>query len=225
MRIALSRGMLGTLAAMPLLIAAACGYSPNFESGTLQCGSSNSCPEGYSCRSGTCWKDGAGGAGGSGGTTGTAGAGGSGGSGGRGGTGGTGGTGGGNVANFIGRWVFDGANSKRTRQCTDGTNETLMPWNDFVTVEAGTVSPLGIGYYCLWNADVNGNSTVIRPGQSCQDLIMLPGTTFTYRAESFTLTTTNGSTGTLDASIPYDYMNATSSGSCTMKFTGPVTKN
>ena len=203
--------MLGALAAMPLLIAAACGYAPNPESGTLQCGSSNTCPEDYTCRSGHCWKDGAGG---SGGTTGQGGQGGS--------------AGGPNIANFLGTWVFDGAASKRTRQCTDGTNEVMMPWDDSFTVEAGVVAPLKIGYYCpVWNADVNGTTTVIRAGQMCDDLIMLPGTKFTFRGESFTLTTTNGTSGTLEASLPYNYGPATgaSTGSCTMKFSGPVTKN
>lgn len=217
--------MLGALLAMPLLIAAACGYDPNPASGTLQCGSSNTCPEGYSCRSGRCWKDDSGGAGsagssGSAGTTGTAG---------RGGSGGAGGTAGGpNLDHFIGTWVFVGAQSKRTRQCTDNTNETLTPWNDSFTVEAGGAAALKIGYYCpTWNADVSGSTTVIRPGQTCDDLIMLPGTKFTFHGESFTLTTTDGSTGTLEASLPYEYGPATgaSAGSCTMKFTGPVTKN
>lgn len=202
--------MLGALLAMPLFIAAACGYSPNPESGTLQCGSSNTCPEGYSCRSGRCWKDGGGGSGGS---TGTAG------------TGGGGGSSG--VANFIGTWVFQGASSKRVRQCTDGTNETLMPWNDYITVEAGGTAQLGIGYYCLWNADVNGTTTVIRPNQSCDDTLMLPGTKFTYHGESFSLTTANGTSGTVEASLPYEYGPTVgpSTGSCTMKFSGPVTKN
>jgi len=209
--------MLGALLAMPLLIAAACGYSPNPESGTLQCGSSNTCPEGYSCQSGRCWKDGGGG---SGGTTGSAGG---------GGTTGTGGSGGGaSVANFIGTWVFNGAQSKRTRQCTDGTNEIMMPWDDSFIVEAGVTTPLKIGYYCpVWNADVNGTTTVIRAGQSCDDTTMLAGTKFTFHGESFNLTTTNGSTGTLEASLPYEYgpLVGASTGSCTMKFTGPVTKN
>ena len=133
--------------------------------------------------------------------------------------------GGTSVASFIGTWVFDGGASKRTRQCTDGTNETLMPWDDFVTIEAGTTAALSIGYYCLWNADVNGNATVLRAGQLCDDAVMTPGTIFTYHGESFTLTTTNGSTGMLEASLPYDYVTTAGSGSCTMKFTGPVTKN
>ena len=208
MRTHLSRGILGALAAMPLLIAAACGYGPNPESGTLQCGSSNACPENYTCRSGRCWRDGAGG---SGGTT------------------GQGGSGGGpNIANFVGTWVFDGPASKRTRQCTDGTDEIMMPWDDSFTVEAGVAAPLSIGYYCaVWNADVSGTKTVIRPGQGCDDLVMSPGTKFTFHGETFALTTTNGTSGTLEASLPYDYGPAAgaSTGSCTMKFTGPVTKN
>jgi hypothetical protein len=210
------RGMLGALAAMSLLIAAACGYSPNPESGALQCGSSNTCPEGYSCQSGRCWKDGAGGQSGSAGTTGTAG---------RGGSGGGGGAVG--IEKFVGTWVFDAAASKRVRQCTDGTNETMMPYDDALTISAGTGAPLLIGYYCGWNADVNGTTTVIRPGQSCDDLVMVPGTKFTFHGESLTLTTTNGTTGMLEASLPYEYGPAAgaSNGSCTMKFTAPVTKN
>ena len=37
----------------------------------------------------------------------------------------------------------------------------------------------------------------------------------------FTLTTTNGTSGTLDAVLPYDYASTAGSGSCTMHFTGP----
>jgi hypothetical protein len=37
--------------------ATGCGYSPNPESGTLKCGSGDSCPEGYKCGlSGACWR-------------------------------------------------------------------------------------------------------------------------------------------------------------------------
>jgi hypothetical protein len=201
--------MLGALMALPLLIAVACGYDPNPESGALQCGSSNTCPQDYTCRSGRCWKDGTGG---SSGTT------------------GQGGSGGGapNIANFVGTWAFDAAASKRTRVCTDGTNEILMPWDDSFVVETGVVAPLRIGYYCpSWNADVNGTTTAIRAGQTCDDLTMLPGTKFTFHGETFALTTANGTSGTLEASLPYDYDTGAgvSTGSCTMKFTGPVTKN
>ena len=207
-----ARGLLGALAAMSLVIAAACGYGPNPESGALQCGSSNTCPEGYSCQSGRCWKDGAGGQSGSGGTMGTA---------------GTGGSGAG-LDKFIGTWSFNAAVSKRVRQCNDGTNETLMPWDDFFPVSIGVTTPLSTNYYCPWNLDVNagGTTTTIRAGQMCSlPDAANPGTTFTWHGESFTLSTTDGRTGQLEASLPYDYVTTSSTGSCTMKFTGTVTKN
>ena len=73
--------------------------------------------------------------------------------------------------------------------------------------------------------DAAGTTTVLRPGKTCsapsQDD---PGITFTWRGETFTLTTTNGTSGTLEASIPYTY-SGTATGSCTMHFTGPVTKS
>ena len=41
--------------------------------------------------------------------------------------------------------MFNAAASKRTRVCTDGTNEILMPWDDSFTVEAGAAAPLKMG--------------------------------------------------------------------------------
>jgi hypothetical protein len=189
-----SRALLG--AALSLFLVAACGYSPNPEDGTLKCGSSNTCPEGFSCRSGTCWKNG--------------------------------GTGGSNdVSKFIGQWTFVAAQSKRTRSCTDGTTETTMPWDDFFDVSTGPVAALSTDYYCPWNLDVNGGGTAtsIRSGSMCTkaDPTMV-GTSYTWHGESFTLTTTDGASGMLEASLPYDYTTPLGSGSCQMHFTGPVTK-
>jgi hypothetical protein len=50
-----------TSALVALVVAAAgCGYAPNFESGTLHCSSSHTCPQGYTCATdNTCWKNGA----------------------------------------------------------------------------------------------------------------------------------------------------------------------
>jgi hypothetical protein len=206
------RALIG--AALSLALAAACGYSPNPEDGTLKCGSSNACPDGYSCRSGACWKNGG---------TGRAGTGG----GGSAGTTGNGGTGGGSVAKFVGHWVFNGPQSSRTRECTDGSKETTTPWEDYFDVATGPVAALSTDYYCTWNLDVasNGNSTTIRPGGMCTKPDPgIPTTSYTWHGESFTLTTTNGLSGMLEASLPYDYTTALGSGSCTMKFTGPVTK-
>jgi hypothetical protein len=207
---AITRSILGT--ALALVAATACGYSPNPESGTLKCGSSNTCPEGYSCQSGLCWKDGAGGSGGSGS-----------------GHGGSGGGGGNNpaVAKFVGHWVFNGALSTRTRDCNDGTHEVTTPWDDFFDVAAGPVAALSTDYYCTWNLDVNGSGTqtAIRSGTMCtKPDPNVAGTSYTWHGESFTLTTTNGTSGMLEASLPYDYTTTGGSGMCTMKFTGAVTK-
>ena len=201
---------------------AACSYAPNPESGTLMCGPASSCPESYSCVNQYCWRDGdVSGAAGSGGT----------GSGGRGGSGGTGGGGGtsGGVAKFIGQWNFV-APAKRVRVCP-GVNETVnlpVDATDFITITAGSVSPLSAYYYCDWNVDLNaaGTATVIRPGQTCSDVdTSVPPYTYTWRGESFTLTTSDGRSGTIEASIPYTYTSTAGTGSCTATFSGPVMKN
>jgi hypothetical protein len=48
---------------------------------------------------------------------------------------------------------------------------------------------------------------------------------YTWHGQAFTLTTTNGRDGTLVADIPYDFVTATGSGTCTMHFTGTMRKN
>ena len=189
---------------------ATCSYAPSPESGTLMCGPASSCPENYHCMASYCYRDGEGGSGGGGG-----------------GMGGGGGSSG--VAKFIGRWNFVSP-AKRVRVCP-GVNETVdLPVDaaDFITIDAGTVSPLSAYYYCDWNVDLNaaGTATVIRPGQTCSDVdTSVPPYTFTWRGESFTLTTSNGTSGTIEASIPYSYTSTAGTGSCTATFSGPVMKN
>jgi hypothetical protein len=214
MRTLLSRGVFGVV--LSLLVATACGYDPMPADGMLKCGSSNSCPDNYSCMSGRCWRNGAGGSG----TAGTTGS---------GGRGGSGGSGGGSPADkFIGTWTFDAANTTRVRVCTDGTNETMHPYADAFDISAGSGGAVLLAdYYCPWNLDVNaaGTTTVVRSGQMCSRADPNdPTVNFTWRGESFTFMTTNGSTGTADISLPYSYTTATGSGSCTMHFTGPVAK-
>jgi hypothetical protein len=194
MRTLISRALLA--ATVSLALAAACGYDPTFEDGTLKCGSSNTCPDGYSCRSGLCGANGTGGSGA-------------------------------NNAKFVGHWVFNAAATSRTRVCSDGTNETTTPWDDFFDVVIGPVTALSTEYYCTWNLDVNGSgtATTIRSGSMCtKPDPTIPGTSYTWHGESFTLTTTNGTSGMLEASLPYEYITALGNGSCTMHFTGPVTK-
>jgi hypothetical protein len=225
MRIAIAPALFAASVAAAATIAA-CSYAPNPESGTLMCGPNASCPENYACLNQYCWRDGD--------VTGVAGS--AGGAGGRGGAGaaGRGGAGGGGVAGaggaasaakFIGRWTFI-APATRTRVC-GGVTDT-EPWTDFFDVEAGGVSVLATFYYCDWNLDLNttGTSTSIRTGSSCSAPDPnTPTTTFTWRGEAFTLTTTDGVTGTMDASLPYTYVTSAGQGSCTMRFTGPVRKN
>jgi len=206
-----------SLAALVGLAAATgCGYSPNPASGTLKCGPSASCPEGYTCADGlTCWKNGAyhGDAGlpHDGSTADTGG----------------GSTDAGAAGRFIGHWVF-GATAMRVIACTDGSTNTSNVSADYFDVAEGTISALTASYYCVWNLDVaaSGTSTAIRPGTTCsaQDP-QNAAITYTWQGQSFTLTTTDGKNGTLDAQLPYDYASTTMNGSCTMHYTGPVTKS
>ncbi len=225
MRSRLSAILIAT--ALPLALAAACGYSPNPANGELHCGSSNTCPEGYSCMSGRCWKDGAAGSTGSGGNSGGAGTTGSGGSSGSAGTTGSGGS---SAADkFVGTWSF-APPSTRMITCTDGYTEN-KEWSgmgEMFTMRANGTG-LATHYYCDWNLDIatGGTSTTIRPNMTCSlvDNSLTPPVTYTWHGMLFTLSTTNGSTGTLTADIPYDYSSTAGTGSCTMHFTGTMAKN
>ena len=219
MRTGIARALFAATVAVSAAIAA-CSYAPSPESGTLMCGPASSCPENYHCTASYCYRDGEGGSGGGGGGTG--------GGGGRGGSGGTGGSSD-PKAKFIGQWNFVSP-ARRVRVCP-GVNETVnLPVDaaDFITIEAGSVSPLSAFYYCDWNVDLNaaGTATVIRPGQTCSDVdTSVPPYTYIWRGESFTLTTSDGRTGTIEASIPYNYTSTAGTGSCTATFSGPVMKN
>lgn len=193
----------------------ACGYSPNPESGKLKCGRGQSCPEGYSCTDGlTCWKN-MGGPDGGGSDVKPA-------------------DGGGDgptvnpAEKFIGRWVF-GSGATQVIACSDGTGKTEDFTGDFVDVMAGTGGvPLRAEYFCFWNLDVGpaGNATVIRQGTTCSRAATNdPTMMFTWHGQSFTITTANGRTGTLSASIPYDYQSATGSATCTMQFSASLSKS
>jgi hypothetical protein len=214
MRPAIARALFAATIAATATIAA-CSYAPNPESGTLMCGPASSCPENYSCRASYCYRDGE--------VTGVAGSG--------GGAGGRGGAGGGDPrTKFIGRWDF-ASGAKRVRVCP-GVNETVdlpVDASDYITVMAGTTAPLIAFYYCDWNLDVNaaGTAAVIRAGQSCTaaDTSVVPPVTYTWTGESFTLNSSDGVTGTIQASIPYTYTSTAGTGTCSVTFTGPVMKN
>jgi hypothetical protein len=195
MRAGISRALLGALIFM--FGAAGCGYDPHPASGMLKCGPSNSCPDNYSCMSGRCVASCQGGGGGA------------------------------AAEKFVGRWMSDPTTAKRVRVCTDGTNETIA-WDDYLDIMRGACAPLAANYYCDWDLDVasGGNATAIRAGSMCSAPDMTdPSIMFTWHGMALTLTTTDGTAGSIAMSLPYEYTTATGSGSCTMMFTGPMTKN
>jgi hypothetical protein len=246
-----SRGALAALAFLLLGTAVQCGYNPSPADGKLGCSAKGECPEGYSCRTDNkCWKDGgtagSGGAtGGSGGATGgSGGAGGRAGSGGAGGNAGSGGMGGvmmnlcGNVVGtdasptdkLVGCWAFDAASIK-TVTCGANTQMTSLK-DDYVQIKAnakaGTVQAT---YYCGWILDEGpaGNAATIEPGQTCMSTDPTSKAVFTWNGMVFTFTsvTADGKAATLSATIPASFVAPppdNSTGSCTIKMTGRLTK-
>jgi hypothetical protein len=176
-------------AALALLALAGCGYDPHPVSGALKCGADDTCPEGYECAEGACWRP-----------------------------------------NFYGTWTFI-TPSTRKIVCDGGTTTMTDDWGDigefFDITKAGS-GGLRAYYYCDWdlNPSAGGNSTVIQPGQSCSGLDPTDSTiSYTWHGETFALSSSDGHKGTIAASLPYDYVTLTGSGSCTMNFTGTLTKN
>jgi hypothetical protein len=186
-------------AALSTVAAGACGYGPDLEPGTLQCGPGSTCPEDYRCGTdGYCYR------------------------------GSNVPTTCGNTTNekLIGHWVFVPP-SRRLIICTDGFTDDDTSWTDYFDVEAGGSAALRTFYYCDIDLDVTaGGSTILRPRGSCsaEDPID-PTVTFTWTPSVFTLSTSDGCTGTLSASIPYSAANQTLSVACTMDFTGTLTKS
>jgi len=180
-----------------LVLATGCSYAPDFESGTLACSSEGTCPEGYTCADGlTCWRSGECP------TSATP------------------------AARFVGQWDFVSP-STRSIVC-DGT---AMPIEDvagdYAYVEEGGPAPLRTTYFCDWDLDLDptGTTTVIRAGESCSgpDLDN-PDIVYTWTGQAFTLSTSNGRTGTLQMSLPYTYTSPAGNGSCTMTYTVTLTR-
>jgi hypothetical protein len=185
-------------AALSVVAASACGYGPEIESGRLLCGPGGSCPEGYCCGANqTCWSEDIAGA-----------------------------CEDPTLANLIGHWVFV-APSRRVIACNDGFTEDMTAWTDYFDVEEGGSAELRSFYYCDLDLDVGANgATVLVSNRSCdQPDPQTPGAMFTYTPTAFTLSTTNGVNGSLAASIPYTAGPTTAQVSCTMNFTGTLTKN
>jgi len=179
-----------------LVLAAGCSYSPNPESGTLMCSvDGDLCPEGYGCQAGFCYKDGEG------------------------------------PSNprdkFLGHWTF-GTPTPQVITCADGDNMNNDLSGDFIDITTLGAAQLSAFYYCTWTLNVNaaGNATVIVPGMTCTAAEpKVPGLSYTWRGETFTVTTNGGNTATLNASLPYDKVVAgTPTIPCTMTITSTMTK-
>ena len=190
MRTCLSRVLLA--AALSAAAASACGYSPNIPSGTLVCGPQDSCPEDYTCVSGTCWRAGDASA----------------------------------AVRLLGYWTFDAPPSRRVIACTDGTSFD-DPWTDYFVVEEGGSATLRAFYYCDLDLNISASgSTVLVLGRTCSANDTLdPTVSYTWTPQSFTLSSADGSNATLSASIPYIKETPLGTYSCTMDFTGTLTKS
>jgi hypothetical protein len=192
-----ARGALaGTFLSTLLLLAAGCSYSPNPESGTLMCSVDGGlCPEGYGCTSGFCYKDGEGPSN--------------------------------SRAKFVGRWMF-GSPTPQVITCADGGNMNNDLTGDFIEVTNQGAAQLSTFYYCAWTLNLNaaGNATVIVPGTTCSaPEPTVPQLSYTWRGEAFTVTTNDGNTATLNASLPYDKVLAGAAAvPCTMTITSTMTK-
>jgi hypothetical protein len=227
-------------ATLALTLAVACTYSPKFDDGTLQCSTDhNKCPSGYECHSdffcyavvpetgqagvtGAAGTTGAAGSGGGAGTTGAAG------TGGVAGSGGTAGTGGGtpSVNNFPGHWVFQ-TGSMRSIMCNDGSVDTKSIKDDYVDVFASGGMALVGSYYCDWDLNISTDlrsTSLTLMGQTCTSMSADKTTTFTWHGQTFTFSTSNGSTATLNAKINSNYVITADgkTGTCTVDISGTL---
>jgi hypothetical protein len=190
-----------TLLALGLALAATACYAPDLTSGTLQCGSTGGCPDGYRCLTAdqTCWKNGEAPATGRSGLSGTS---------------------------FVGRWAFATA-ATVTSSCTDGSSNKSMP--DYVDVTTSTTSDLVGNFQCDWQLDIarNGETATLAPSASCNTTSSDGTGQFTWTAKSFTFTKTGASAAVLNAHLGSTFavlVGCTSNctGSCTADITGAL---
>ncbi len=196
-----------TLLALGLALAATACYAPDLTSGTLQCGSSGGCPDGYRCLTAdqTCWKNGESPA------TGRSAL---------------------SATSFVGRWTFSKA-ATVTSSCTDGSSNKSMP--DYVDVTTSTTSDLVGNYQCDWQLNIarNGETATLAPSATCTTTHTDPTTgvataQFVWSATSFTFTKTGDGTAVLNAHLDSTFqslVNCTTScmGTCTADVTGALT--
>jgi hypothetical protein len=126
---------------------------------------------------------------------------------------------------LLGYWTFV-APSRRVIVCTDGTSFDDA-WSDYFVVEEGGSATLRAFYYCDLDLNIGASgSTVLVQGPMCSaDDTLDPTIRYTWTPQTFTLSTADGSSATLTASIPYIKETLLGTYSCSMDFTGTLTKS
>jgi hypothetical protein len=126
---------------------------------------------------------------------------------------------------LVGYWMFV-APSRRVIACTDGTGFDEA-WTDYLIIEEGGSAALRATYYCDLDLNIGASgSTVLVPGSPCSaDDTLDPTIKYTWTPQSFTMSSADGSNATLAASIPYSKQTVLGTYSCSMDFTGTLTKS
>jgi hypothetical protein len=180
------------------LVAGACTYDPDIESGTLVCGNGMSCPKGYSCASdGACWKEGSSPSDDP-------------------------------LANFVGKWAFDSGTLNSDCSATEPATMSLAgDYVVLVKGGTGLVAsyycdwtlhrPLGTTKATLDPGQ--SCNQVVTPKDS--------KVTYTYMwsGKSFTFSTQDGVTATVSGQVAGPYTGTDgSTGMCDGSFDGKLTK-
>jgi hypothetical protein len=130
---------------------------------------------------------------------------------------------------FAGHWIFGSPSPQKINCGGVMMNQDLAgDYLDVIADETGH-GDLSGDYYCVWSLHVSGDKATLAPSAACtkadpDPTMMLK---YTWHADKFTITTTDGRTGTLDASIPYDYQYtdvAGATGTCSMTITSTMSK-
>jgi hypothetical protein len=222
----------------------ACTYSPDFANDMLVCGPGGSCPKGYSCNvaDNKCWKtgDNPGGTGGSDGGT-------------QPGTGGARMDAGSDVptsgdprAGFVGTWTFTGGTLNGT--CSDSPTAIQRALNgnpsngtpaDYILISLGTLAgTLNVKYFCDtgWTMQLSSGNTMANTtsNQMCvqrttDNSVTPPVTTaYTWSPVTFSFTKTSATAATTTGHLagPFTATNGinSTSGTCDLSFSGPLTK-
>jgi hypothetical protein len=185
------------LGALTLLASVAgCAYAPSFEDNQLHCGLNSTCPKAYSCHRDT------------------------------------------NtcfktqpVDNLVGHWVFGGSSSQ-TVTCSDSptpVKKKLMGPDDYVEVTRVSETAVTGDYYCPWNLNLSADKshTVLpaSPVQSCSRA-GTDGTMFTWHGNTFTFSSSDGTSARLDARIGIDFVDTKGvTGTCTLDVAGTLTNS